>query len=143
VWLAGRDDVDRRRIAIGGASAGGGLTAAALLARERGAVRPVFQLLTYPMLDDRTTGRPSTYERDLRLWNTSSNRFGWTSYLGSAPGGAGVSGLAAPARACAKGAISSKRVGTRRSPRVCLLLSAAFPKARRSALTPALGASLR
>lgn len=100
VWLASRADVDRRRIAIAGASAGGGLTAAlALLARERGEVRPVFQLLTYPMLDDRTTAGPSANERDLRLWNTSSNRFGWGAYLGSAPGGRGVSGLAAPARA--------------------------------------------
>jgi len=100
VWLASRDDVDRHRIAIAGASAGGGLTAAlALLAREREEVRPVFQLLTYPMLDDRTTVRPSAYERDLRVWNTASNRFGWGSYLGTTPGGDGVSGLAAAARA--------------------------------------------
>ena len=54
-WLAKRGDVDATRIAIGGASAGGGLAAAlALLARERGAVMPRFQLLSYPMLDDRT-----------------------------------------------------------------------------------------
>lgn len=100
VWLASRGDVDRRRIAIGGASAGGGLTAAlALLARERDEVRPVFQLLTYPMLDDRTATQPSANERDLRLWNTASNHFGWRSYLGTEPGGGDVSGLAAPARA--------------------------------------------
>lgn len=99
-WLARRDDVDETRIAIGGASAGGGLTAAlALLARERAEIRPVFQLLTYPMLDDRTTVGPSPHEQRLRLWNTSSNRFGWRSYLGTEPGGHGVSGLAAPARA--------------------------------------------
>lgn len=100
VWLASRKGVDDRRIAIGGASAGGGLTAAlALLARERGQVRPVFQLLSYPMLDDRTALKRSPHERDVRLWNTSSNRFGWRSYLGTDPGGEGVSGLAAPARA--------------------------------------------
>jgi acetyl esterase/lipase len=100
VWLASRDDVDGGRIAIAGASAGGGLTAAlTLLARERDQVRPVFQLLTYPMLDDRTTARPSANERDLRLWNTPANRFGWRSYLGTEPGGDGVSELAAPARA--------------------------------------------
>jgi acetyl esterase/lipase len=100
VWLASRDDVDESRIAIGGASAGGGLTASlALLARERDEVRPAFQLLTYPMLDDRTAARQSANERDLRLWNTASNRFGWCSYLGTDPGGNDVSGLAAPARA--------------------------------------------
>ena len=37
VWLAGRGDVDAERVAIAGASAGGGLAAAlALLARDRG-----------------------------------------------------------------------------------------------------------
>ena len=57
--------VDPQRIAIGGASAGGGLAAAlALLARDRGEVRPAFQLLVYPMLDDRTVAaRPTTTPR--------------------------------------------------------------------------------
>jgi acetyl esterase/lipase len=82
-WLAGRPAVDRGRVAIGGASAGGGLAAAlALLARDRGQVAPAFQLLAYPMLDDRssTTAENPNY----RLWNTRSNRFGWTAYLGDA-----------------------------------------------------------
>lgn len=100
VWLARHADVDSTRVAIGGASAGGGLAAAlALLARERAEVRPVFQLLTYPMLDDRNVVGPAPYERRLRLWNTAANRFGWRSYLGTEPGAANVSGLAAPARA--------------------------------------------
>jgi acetyl esterase/lipase len=99
-WLARLDEVDASRVAIGGASAGGGLAAGlALLARERGEVRPVFQLLVYPMLDDRTATRDCGYERRLRLWNSSSNRFGWRSYLGCEPGSEGVSALAAPARA--------------------------------------------
>jgi acetyl esterase/lipase len=99
VWLARRDDVDVHRIVIGGASAGGGLAAAlALLARDRDEVRPLFQLLTYPMLDDRTAVGSSD-PRGVRLWNTSSNRFGWRSYLGADPGGDDVSGLAAPGRA--------------------------------------------
>ena len=98
-WLADRDEVDATRIAIAGSSAGGGLAAGlALLARERGGVRPVFQLLVYPMLDDRTAVRHCEYERDLRLWNSRSNRFGWRSYLGRDPGSDGVSALAAPAR---------------------------------------------
>jgi acetyl esterase/lipase len=82
-WLAGLPSVDPRRVAIGGASAGGGLAAAlALLARDRAEVTPIFQLLAYPMLDDRSsaTGR----NRNHRLWNTRSNHFGWTAYLGGA-----------------------------------------------------------
>jgi hypothetical protein len=87
VWLAARPDVDAERIAIGGASAGGGLAAAlALLARDRGVVTPVLQLLAYPMLDDRTTLRTDIDERHLRLWNCASNRFGWSCYLGTTPG---------------------------------------------------------
>ncbi len=98
-WLASRSDVDRARIAIGGASAGAGLAAAlALLTRDRGEIRPAFQLLSYPMLDDRTATRTDLDEGRVRMWNNESNRFGWTSYIGAAPGAADVSGLAAPAR---------------------------------------------
>lgn len=83
-WLAGLPGVDADRIAIGGASAGGGLAAAlGFLARDRGEVSPVLQVLSYPMLDDRTVG-PELDKPGFRLWNTRSNRFGWTSYLGGA-----------------------------------------------------------
>jgi acetyl esterase/lipase len=99
VWLTSRTDIDSRRVAIGGASAGGGLAAAlALLARDRGEIRPALQLLSYPMLDDRTALRTDLDERYVRLWNNKANRFGWQSYLGTMPGSATVSGLAAPAR---------------------------------------------
>jgi acetyl esterase/lipase len=99
VWLAARPDVDAERIAIGGASAGGGLAAAlALLARDRGVVTPVLQLLSYPMLDDRTTLRTDIDERHLRLWNGASNRFGWSCYLGTTPGQPAVPSGAVPAR---------------------------------------------
>jgi acetyl esterase/lipase len=82
-WLAGLPAVDRGRIAIGGASAGGGLAAAlALLARDRGEVAPIFQLLAYPMLDDRTS--TTADKPNYRLWSTRSNHFGWTAYLGDA-----------------------------------------------------------
>ncbi len=83
-WLASLPGIDANRIAIGGASAGGGLTAAlAFLARDRGDVAPVLQVLSYPMLDDRTVD-PSLDEPGFRLWNAASNRIGWTSYLGGA-----------------------------------------------------------
>jgi acetyl esterase/lipase len=81
-WLAALPAVDRERVAIGGASAGGGLAAAlALLARDRGEITPTFQLLVYPMLDDRSSATAES--PDYRLWNTRSNRFGWTAYLGN------------------------------------------------------------
>jgi acetyl esterase/lipase len=98
-WLARQPDIDADRIAIGGASAGGGLTAGlALLARERGEVRPVFQLLTYPMIDDRTALRTDLDESNHRLWSNRANAFGWQSYTGLPPGSPSISGLAAPAR---------------------------------------------
>ena len=100
VWLASQPEVDASRIAIAGASAGGGLAAAlALEARERGEVRPAFQLLVYPMLDDRTTLRRDIDERGFRLWTNRSNRFGWISYLGTEPGFPGITAPASPARA--------------------------------------------
>jgi acetyl esterase/lipase len=99
-WLAGRPDVEATRVAVGGASAGGGLAAAvALAARERGAVAPVLQLLTYPMLDDRTGLRTELDAVPTRMWDNQANRFGWSSYLGKPAGSDGVSGFAAPARA--------------------------------------------
>jgi acetyl esterase/lipase len=82
-WLAGLPAVDPARVAIGGASAGGGLAAAlAFPARDRGEIDLAAQLLVYPMLDDRSVNGPA--ESGYRLWNQSSNRFGWDSYLGDA-----------------------------------------------------------
>ena len=101
-WLhsnAAKLGVSPQRIAIGGSSAGGGLGAGlVLLAHDRGEVPIAFQLLIYPMLDDRTALRTDIDERWLRMWTTRSNRFGWTSYLGREPGGDDVPDYAAPAR---------------------------------------------
>lgn len=98
-WLAERPDVDAGRIAIVGESAGGGLGAAlALLARDRADIRPAAQVLSYPMLDDRTATSTDEHPSRRRLWNADSNRFGWDAYLGRLAGGA-VPALAAPARA--------------------------------------------
>jgi acetyl esterase/lipase len=83
-WLAALPSVDRAKVAIGGASAGGGLAAAlALWAKDRGEIAPAFQLLTYPMLDDRAVPNGAV-EGKYRLWNDRSNRFGWAAYLGNA-----------------------------------------------------------
>lgn len=98
-WLDDQPYVDASRIAVGGASAGGGLAAAvALLARDRG-VPLVFQLLSYPMLDDRTCLRTDIDERLFRAWNNEANAFGWRCYTGLEPGSPELPALAAPARA--------------------------------------------
>jgi acetyl esterase/lipase len=103
-WLIGHADelgVDRGRIAINGASAGGGLAAClALMARDRGEYQIAFQHLVSPMLDDRTaaTGAPSPFLGEF-VWTPADNLFGWTALLGHAPGGSNVSPYAAAARA--------------------------------------------
>jgi acetyl esterase/lipase len=89
--------VDATRIGIGGQSAGGGLAAGlALLARDRGARPIAFQLLLYPMIDDRMTTVSSGWVDP--IWPPGANRFGWASYLGDLAGG-DVPIYAAPARA--------------------------------------------
>jgi acetyl esterase/lipase len=102
-WLfahAGELGVDPSRIAIGGASGGGGLAAGlALLARDRGEVKVAFQLLIYPMIDDRNVTPASHAITDSRMWNREANRLGWRAYLGRDGGGADVSPYAAASRA--------------------------------------------
>jgi acetyl esterase/lipase len=92
--------VNPTRIAIGGASAGGGLAAGlALLARDRGEVPVAFQLLIYPMIDDRNVTPASHAITDPRVWHRESNRLGWKAYLGREGGGDDVSPYAAATRA--------------------------------------------
>ncbi len=88
---AGSIGVDKSRIAIGGASAGGGLAAGlALLVRDRAEMNIVFQLLMYPMIDDSNIEPASETHPDTHIWNRAMNLFGWTSYLDRAPGGEGI-----------------------------------------------------
>ncbi len=90
--------IDASRVIIGGASAGGGLTAAlALRIHDTRRPAPILQLLTYPMVDDRTVLR--TYDdTNFRLWAPKTNRIGWRAYLHREPGEDGVPDHAAPAR---------------------------------------------
>ncbi len=91
--------IDIERIAIGGASAGGGLAAALVqLAHDRQEIKPVFQLLVYPMLDDRTVLRADVDDSNNKPWNQKSNRFGWESYLGKKCGAEDTPAYAVPAR---------------------------------------------
>ena len=84
-WLHEQADdlgVDRSRVAVGGDSAGGGLAACvAQVAHDRGDLPVCFQLLKYPMLDDRTSMR----DVDALFWTNTSNRFAWTAYLNHPP----------------------------------------------------------
>jgi acetyl esterase/lipase len=99
VWL--RDNAERLgvrpdQLAVGGESAGGGLTAAVTLAaRDRGEVAVAFQMPIYPMIDD----RPPAEENDGPVWDSTTNRSAWQLYLGEAYGRADVPPYAAPARA--------------------------------------------
>lgn len=103
-WLNSQAEllgVDPGRIAVGGESAGGGLAASlALLARDRGAYKLCFQMLIYPMADDRTCVRddqnPHVGEF---VWTSEYNAFGWKALLGCEPGSADVPPYAVPARA--------------------------------------------
>jgi acetyl esterase/lipase len=92
--------LDPGRIAVGGASSGGGSAAGlALLARDRGEVPVCFQLLVYPMLDDRNVTPASLAVTEPKVWNRQSNLIGWQSYVGDAVGTDRVSPYAAPTRA--------------------------------------------
>ncbi len=102
-WLhgtAGELGIDPRRIAVMGESAGAGLAAAvSLRARDRGELPIRFQLLRYPMLDDRTVLHTPPPHVGHFIWNAKSNAFGWRSVLGRMPVMDNVPAEAAPARA--------------------------------------------
>jgi acetyl esterase/lipase len=108
-WLAehaGEFGIDPARIAISGGSAGGGHAAAlALHARsqaklDKNAPAICFQLIDYPMLDDRTCVDPEPHPcAGEFVWTPQLNHFGWKALLGTDPGGDDVHETAAPARA--------------------------------------------
>lgn len=82
-WMrdtAEEEGVDASRIAVGGESAGGGLAACTAQAAVDLGLPLAFQLLVYPMLDDRTRRRVD--DRGRYVWSAVSNRHGWRSYLG-------------------------------------------------------------
>jgi acetyl esterase/lipase len=88
--------VDADRIAVYGASAGGGLTiATALLARDRGGPAIRFMMPIYPMIDDRNETASSQEITDIGIWDRAGNIEAWAWYLGGKP----ADEYAAPARA--------------------------------------------
>jgi acetyl esterase/lipase len=99
VWMAKETaelGVDPDRIAIYGASAGGGLAiATALLARDRGGPALRFMMPIYPMIDDRNETASSQEITDIGIWDRAGNVEAWAWYLGGKP----ADQYAAPARA--------------------------------------------
>ncbi len=102
VWTAGHADsldIDPTRIAVGGASAGGGMAAAlAQLALDRGGPAVCFQALRYPMLDDRTASPADKARPDARVWGKAANVFAWNQYLGRPAGSDHAPAHAVPSR---------------------------------------------
>jgi len=102
-WLmsnASALNVDGKRVAIMGASAGGGLAAGlALLARDRKELKIAYQMLIYPMIDDTNVKSAKAAKNDYYGWSRASNRIGWQAYLGKRFGGSNVPAYAAPVRA--------------------------------------------
>ena len=92
--------VDRERIALVGASAGGGLSAAtALFARDRFGPPVCFQMLHIPELDDRLETPSMQKFVDSPVWNRPLAEKSWRYYLGDLFGSDDVPAYAAPSRA--------------------------------------------
>jgi acetyl esterase/lipase len=92
--------IDPARIAVGGASAGGGLAAGTvLMARDRGGPDIAFRLLVYPMLDDRDATPSGRGVRRHPELEPRAHESGWKAYLGDRVGTDAVDHYAAPARA--------------------------------------------
>lgn len=93
-------NIDVTRLGIGGASAGGGLTASlALLARDRKGPQLIFQMPLYPMINDLNDSFSNKEITGNFIWNNDLNNKGWAMYLGELSGTENIPYTAAPARA--------------------------------------------
>lgn len=85
------------RVGVCGISAGGALAAGlSLMWRDTKRHPLAFQLLIYPMLDDRQSTESSRW--DAPVWAPSSTAFAWHCYLGEKHDGPDVPAYAAPGR---------------------------------------------
>lgn len=100
-WMireAGALGIDPARLAIGGASAGGGMSAGVALMNRDRANHPLrLQLLLYPMIDNLHDTESGQYENH-PIWNQGTSFRAWEMYLNGTPGLA-ASPYAAAARA--------------------------------------------
>ncbi len=100
-WIMQEADslgIDSSCVAIGGASAGGGLAAGLALKNREAANYPLrLQLLIYPMLDNLHATDSGQIENH-PIWTRDASFSAWEMYLNGTPGEA-ASPMAAPARA--------------------------------------------
>lgn len=100
-WVVGQAEelkIDPTKIAIGGGSAGGNLAAAVtLMARDRGGPNVAFQMLIYPVIDDRCETPSMKDGAGLYIWDYQNTLDMWDQYIGKER--SDVSPYAAPARA--------------------------------------------
>ena len=100
-WIMQEADslgIDPSCVAIGGASAGGGLAAGLALKNREAANYPLrLQLLIYPMLDNLHATDSGQIENH-PIWTRDASFSAWEMYLNGTPGEA-ASPMAAPARA--------------------------------------------
>jgi len=74
--------INKERISVGGASAGGGLAAGlCLLNRDRKKFKIKFQLLIYPMINDKNVDYKNQSKPDAEIWTRKSNYYAWKFYL--------------------------------------------------------------
>jgi acetyl esterase/lipase len=100
-WMVKNADelgIDPDRIAVAGASAGGGLAAAVAQRAFDEGIPLRAQAMVYPMLDDRTALRTDFAGRGELTWRPASNTWAWTAYLGREPRMSDAPEYAAPAR---------------------------------------------
>lgn len=91
--------VDSERLAVMGASAGGALAAnVALMARDHGGPAIAYQMLIYPMLDDRMTTRSNVELDGVGIWNASASRNAWEALFIGSESGLSISAEAQVAR---------------------------------------------
>jgi acetyl esterase/lipase len=100
-WMMGNAaalGIDTKRVAIGGASAGGGMAAGVALMNRDRANHPLrLQLLLYPMIDNLHATESGQYENH-PIWNQGTSFRAWEMYLNGEPGEA-ASPYAAASRA--------------------------------------------
>lgn len=89
IWMvanAATLNIDSQRIAIGGASAGGGMAAGlALMNRDRQGPDLLMQLLLYPMIDNLHATASGRYVNH-PVWNRQTSFNAWEMYLAGTPG---------------------------------------------------------
>jgi acetyl esterase/lipase len=100
-WVRDNADklgIDADRIAVAGASAGGGLTAAVAQRSHDEGIALCAQVIIYGMLDDRVVLATDHECRGRFIVTPAGYRFAWTCYLGRDPRMSDAPNYAAPAR---------------------------------------------